>query len=109
MKVRIFNSGKGWYVSASNYKDKEDKAYMNVHFAQSQCPEPSYQDNGRGYSVKDIDVYEGKFTSYKGKIGLTIFHYELLTEAELEDTSKFGGSRDGLGSNIVEPDDLPWY
>lgn len=109
MKVKIFNSGKGWYVSASNYKDKEDKAYMNLHFAQSLCAEPDYQDNGRGFSVQDIDIQEAKFTSYKGKIGLTVFKYELLTNIELEDTSKFGGSRSGLGSNIVEPDDLPWY
>jgi hypothetical protein len=109
MKVKIFNQGKGWYISATNYKDNNDKAYMNVHFAQSHCAEPTYQDNGRGFSVQDIDIIEAKFTSYKNKVGLTIFKYELLTNVDLNDTSNFGGSRSGLGSNVIEPDDLPFY
>ena len=29
MKQRIFNKGKGWYISASNYKDKEDKIVIS--------------------------------------------------------------------------------
>ena len=29
MKVRIFNRGRGWYVSGSNYQDSEDKAFEN--------------------------------------------------------------------------------
>lgn len=114
MKQKIFNQGKGWYISATNYKDREDKAYMNLHFSKNHCFEPEYIDNGRGFSVQDIDIEEAIFTSYKGKIGLTIFKYELLTNISLLNenepyTSNFGGNRDTLGDNIIEPDDLPFY
>lgn len=114
MKVRLFNKGTGWYVSASNYKDKQDKAYMNIHFSQNHCQEPIYEDNGRGFSTQEIDIQEAIFTSYKNKIGLTIFKYDLLTNVSLEEekepySSNFGGNRDTLGDNIVDPDDLPFY
>ncbi len=105
MKIKIFNKGKGWYVSASNYKDSNDKAYMGLFFPYG---EPTYQENEKGYSVIDIDIQEAKFTSYKGKIGLTVFKYELFSNIDLEDNSKFGGSRDGLGDNLFEDDDLPF-
>ena len=65
MKQKIFSKGKGWYISANNYKDKEDKCYINLYFPKG--TEPMYIDNGRGFSVKDIDIQEMKFTSYKGK------------------------------------------
>lgn len=111
MKVKIFNQGKGWYVSCTNYKDANDKAYMNLHFASSKCAKPSYVDNGRGFSVQDIDIQEAKFTSYKGKVGMTIFKYELLTNVDMlkqDDNSMFGGIRDDLGDNIITDDDFPW-
>lgn len=108
MKQKIFNSGKGWYISASNYKDKNDKAYLNIYFPKG--TEPDYVDNGRGFSVQDIDIIEAKFTSYQGKIGLTVFKYELLTNIDLtQDNSMFGGSRSDLADNIINPEDLPWY
>lgn len=104
MKIKMFNQGKGWYISASNYKDRQDKAFMNLHFSANHCQEPTFKDNGRGFSVMDIDVQEATFTSYKGKIGLTIFKYEQLSDIDL-DTSKFGSA---IETNI-SPEDLPFY
>lgn len=103
MKVRVFSKGQGWYVSATNYKDKQDKAYMNLHFSQNHCLEPIYEDNGRGFSVQELDIQEAIFTSYKGKIGMTIFKYEQLTDIDLnketqyQQTSLTGTNRDITG------------
>ena len=80
MKQKIFSKGKGWYISANNYKDKEDKCYINLYFPKG--TEPMYIDNGRGFSVKDIDIQEMKFTSYKGKAGVTIFKYSMIDDTE---------------------------
>lgn len=104
MKQKLFNKGTGWYISANNYKNKQDKAYMNVHFSRNHCVEPTYIDNGRGFSVMDVDIQEAMFTSYKGKVGMTIFKFEQLSDLEF-DSSKFGGS---IETNI-EPEDLPFY
>lgn len=110
MKQRIFNKGKGWYISASNYKDKEDKAYMNVHFAK--CEEPTYQKAGDNeFTFADIDIIEQKYGAYKGKITLTVFKWEYterkdngLTEVE-EQNGKYAESH-----NLdLSPDDLPFY
>lgn len=104
MKIKLFNRGKGWYISATNYQDKEDKAYVNVHFTQ-QCGEPEAQMNDQGYASIDVDVIEAKFESYKKKPKLTVFKYELLTGSDL---SKMGGSRSDSYKNIIQPDDLPF-
>lgn len=115
MKVKIFNSGKGWYISASNYKDRQDKAFMNIHFSTNHCEEIPYIDNGMGYSLKEIDIKEAIFTSYKGKIGLTIFAYDLLennsqTSQNVPNNSNFGGNRADSGKSVnLGPDDLPFY
>ena len=106
MKARIFSKGQGWYISATNYKDQNDKCYINLFFPRN--TEPMYQDNGRGFSSKDIDILEGKFTSYKGKAGLTIFAYnEIETNEEQKEndteSSMFGAK------NTIAPDDLPFY
>ena len=123
MKQRIFNKGKGWYISASNYKNKEDKAYMNVHFAV--CSEPTYRPaGGNPFTFIDIDIEEQKYEAYQGKIGLTIFKYQIIqpTSSELTEivrqdqgfaesiqgtayADKFGGSQDV----DLSPDDLPFY
>lgn len=113
MKTRIFNKGNGWYVSAKNYKDDTDKAYMNIHFTR-ECGEPEVDMNDKGYSVKDINILEGKFNSYKGVIGLTVFNYELLTDIDLEEkqyqTPLNDGQSDMFGrKNIIEENDLPFY
>lgn len=109
MKQRIFSKGKGWYISASNYKDPEDKAYMNLFFPSGS--EPKYFDNGMGFSTKEIDILEQRYTSYKGKIGLTIFKYiELQDKKEQQPLTRednkdmFGGDSHGF-----EQDELPFY
>lgn len=104
MKIKLFNRGKGWYISATNYQDKEDKAYVNVHFTQ-QCGEPEAQMNDHGYASVDIDVIEARFGAYKEKPNLTIFKYELLTG---DDLSKMGGRYSHSADNIIKPDDLPF-
>lgn len=103
MKLRIFNKGKGWYVSAKNYKDDTDKAYMNVYFTRD-CGEPVYIESDKGYSVIDVDVLEATFTSYKQKIGMTVFKYVPLNNIDLEDTSKFEHTYEN-----IKPEDLPFY
>lgn len=126
MRVRLFNRGKGWYISCSNYKDENDKAYLGVYFPQTVI-EPHFNDNGRGYSVKDIDIEEAKFTSYKGKVGLTIFKYLELSDIQLEKTNARdekghyeepkaeqmpleNKGKDMFGAiSPIEPDDLPFY
>lgn len=111
MKQKIFSKGNGWYISATNYKDKEDKCYINLYFPKN--TEPQYVDNGRGFSVKDIDIQEMKFTSYKGKAGATIFKYKEIVEDSnrefiesvqgTEYAKKFGGDVD------IDSDALPFY
>ena len=96
MKQKIFSKGKGWYISANNYKDKEDKCYINLYFPKG--TEPMYIDNGRGFSVKDIDIQEMKFTSYKGKAGVTIFKYSMI-----EDAKEYSPKVE------IEPEELPFY
>lgn len=118
MKQKIFSKGNGWYISCTNYKDEKDKAYLNLFFPQNTTP--FYQDNGRGFSVKDIDIQEAKFTSYKGKIGMTIFKFEELSELPVTEQNMRqeinhqvplnDGSTDMFGgSSFIEPDDLPFY
>lgn len=112
MKQKIFNRGKGWYISATNYKDQNDKAYLNLFFPKN--TEPLYQDNGRGFSVKDIDIDQAKFTSYQGKLGMTIFAYTEISTEEFEPddeatlTIRKQQINDGV-SFTVEPEDLPFY
>jgi len=121
MKQRIFNKGRGWYISASNYKNKEDKAYMNVHFAV--CPEPSYTPAGDNpFVFIDIDIQEQKYEAYQGKINLTIFKYEKiksdsgLTEVEKQNNEYAESiqnteyaNRFGTQNLEIEEEDLPFY
>lgn len=122
MKVRIFNRGRGWYVSGSNYKDTEDKAYMNVGFTRGTEP-PYVPAADNPFIFRDIDIEEAKFNSYQKQIGMFVFKYKLipaegeLTEVERENkefaeaikdtpyAKNFGGSQ-----NVdISPDDLPFY
>lgn len=104
MKIKLFNRGKGWYISCTNRDDKEDKAYINVHFTEG-AGKPEAVLNDKGYAEIDIDPQEAKFTSYKGKPGLCIFKYELLTG---DDLSKMGGRYSHSADNIIKTDDLPF-
>ena len=111
MKITMFNRGKGWYISASNYKDDTDKCYIDVYFPKNTGPE--YEDNGRGFSVKQIKVEEAKFTSYKGKPGLTIFKYSVTEEDQNEEFNRsLDGTKyaDEFDPKVkIEEKELPFY
>lgn len=130
MKIKIFSQGYkmkngkvSWYVSANNMNDKTDRAKMYLYFVDA---EPLFMPNKDGYDMKDIDVIEGKFTSYQNKIGMTIFKYELLSEIEVspknmmndngeryEFTALNDGETDMFGGKIedvpIDTSDLPFY
>lgn len=108
MKQRIFNRGKGWYISASNYKDKKDKAYMTVRFAV--CAEPQYTPtNDSDFTFVDIDILEQKYESFHNKMFLTVFKYELIKPTnEIPEMDKQGKE---YATQQVEIDssELPFY
>ena len=105
MKVKIFSKGNGWYISATNYKDEKDKAYVDLYFptGKDYTGEPEYIENDRGYSALDIDIQEARFTSYHKKVGMTIFKYDLLTDKPMEQSH-----RNGIDIKFEE-DELPFY
>ena len=114
MKTRIFSKGQGWYISATNHKDQNDKCYINLYFPKN--TDPVYQDNGRGFSMKDIDIEDAKFTSYKNKAGLTIFKYTEIKEGPEQNSEAYqiplsNGNSDMFGhtNNLISSDDLPFY
>lgn len=105
MKLRIFNKGNGWYTTATNYKDKEDKAYVNVKFMRDQ--EPYYnQPADSPFVSTDIFIDEGKLDCYKGKVGLFVFRWSYVNEdgkPNEEDTNvKFGDVQ-------IDEKDLPFF
>ena len=88
MKLYI-NKGKyGWYTTAKNRNDKEDKAYVNLFFPKNTSPADG---------TEEIDAIEWRLTCYKGKVGMTIFKYEPCAEGGLEKDVK------------IEPNDLPFF
>jgi hypothetical protein len=48
--------------------------------------------------VKDIDIQEMKFTSYKGKAGVTIFKYSMI-----EDTKEYSPNVE------IDESELPFF
>ena len=97
MKQRIFNRGKGWYIPCSNYKDQNDKAYLNVKFGRDN--EPLYtppQEND--YTFIDIVIDEGRFNSYEKKVS-TLFVYKWHRAEQQQDQRKVE----------LSPEDLPFY
>lgn len=106
MKVRIFNRNKGWYVPCVNWQDKEDKAYMNVHFPHRDEPIPdNVAMENSGYCFTDIDVLEAKFECYKGKISMTVFKYEPILNGEVKmNTNVY---RQDVPTKI-DDEDFPW-
>lgn len=88
MKLYVNKGQYGWYTTAKNRNDKEDKAYVNLFF-------PKNSDPADG--TKEIDAIEWRLTCYKGKVGMTIFKYEPCAEGGLEKDVK------------IEPNDLPFF
>lgn len=109
MRVKIFNRGKGWYISATNYKNPEDKAYMNLFFAK--CDEPMAMPTDKGYSVTDIDILEAKFSAYQGKMGMTIFKYSFVENnvPQAQKTAQNSFYNSPKQDVNVKPDDLPFF
>ena len=88
MKLYINKGQYGWYTTAKNRNDKEDKAYVNLFFPKNSDP---------AVGTKEIDAIEWRLTCYKGKVGMTIFKYEPCAEGGLEKDVK------------IEPNDLPFF
>lgn len=99
MKVKIFNRGKGWYISAKNYKDENDRAYMSVRFVN--CPEIVPHNNEQGYASADIKIEEASFGAYQGKMNMTVFKY---TEVEAKPKNDFRPS----DVKTFGDEDFPW-
>lgn len=90
----------GWYTTAKNYKDDNDKVYVNVRFVN--CAEPSF--SATGVRIKPDDF---KLECYKGKVSMTIFAYQ---EVKKDESGKFGGEKSQSSQSInIEPADLPFY
>ena len=108
MKVRIFSKGKGWYISATNYKNREDKAYMSVRFPMKD--EPIYKTQERGFDFTDIDVIEAKFEAKEGKMVMSVFKYMPVYTQPVQQTLT-GDGRDVTGHTDVNisPEELPFY
>lgn len=105
MKLRLFNKGRGWYISASNYKDHSDKAYMNLYFPNS--TEPTYHQTEQGYDIADINILEAKFNAYQGKIGMTVFKYEFIDNLPRSEGQNLKPSN---SPNVeLSSDDYPFY
>lgn len=88
MKLYINKGQYGWYTTAKNRNDKEDKAYVNLFFPKNTSPADG---------TEEIDAIEWRLTCYKGKVGMTIFKYEPCAEGGLEKDVK------------IEPNDLPFF
>lgn len=89
MKLYINKGQYGWYTTAKNRNDKEDKAYVNLFF-------PKNSDPADG--TKEIDAIEWRLTCYKGKVGMTIFKYSMI-----DDTEEYSPKVE------IEPEELPFY
>lgn len=88
MKLYINKGQYGWYTTAKNRNDKEDKAYVNLFFPKN---------TGPADGTEEIDAIEWRLTCYKGKVGMTIFKYEPCAEGGLEKDVK------------IEPNGLPFF
>ena len=121
MKQRMFNRGKGWYTTATNYQDENDKTYVNFKFAKGN--EPQAVIGAQGYAVLDLDILEQKYICKEGKVGVFIFKYTVVepNQKVTVQTTLSSDGRDVMGHidtqahKISEPDitidddELPFY
>jgi hypothetical protein len=92
----FINKGKyGWYTTATNYKDKEDKTFVSLYFPKDTEPKDG---------TEQINPVEWKLTSYKGKVGITVFKYEVVKNANMG-----GDKADSYKSADIKPEELPFY
>lgn len=111
MKARIFNRGKGWYITAVNYKDKDDKKYISLYFPNgTEQPDADLKD---GWCSRDIDILEARHNCYKGEVGMTIFKWRYADE--LDENKTFVDSIQGtkyaekFGDVKIDTNELPFY
>ena len=121
MKQRIFNKGRGWYISCTNKNNQDDKCYINVYFKDGDEP---YADlNDKDFVFIDIDIKESRFYSSNKKPYLKVFVYDkIVYEGVLDEVAeengqfaesvigteyerKFGGSQ----APVIDEKDLPFY
>lgn len=96
MKLYIKKGQYGWFTTATNYKDKEDKQFVSLYFPKDTEPTEN---------VECIEPLEWKLTSYKGKVGMTMFKYQPLDEK-----NDMGGDRAAIGKDVgIAPSELPFY
>lgn len=96
MKLYISKGKYGWYTTAKNYKDKDDKQYVNLYFPKNSDP---------AENVECINPIEWGLSCYKGKVGITIFKYQAIDE-----NNDMGGDRAAIGKDVgIEPSDLPFF
>lgn len=107
MKQRIINKGKGWYIIGSNYKDSKDMAFLDLFFPKNS--EPIAIPNDKGYASLLIDIEEAKFTSYKGKIGMTIFKYSMTDYADDGFQQTLTDDGRSVTGHIEDINNLPFY
>lgn len=107
MKQRIINKGRGWYIIANNYKDNRDVAYLDLFFPKMSEPQPIA--NEKGYATLLIDIEEAKFTSYKGKVGMTIFKYSIPDVADEGYQQTLTNDGRSVTGHIEDIDNLPFY
>ena len=98
MKLYINKGQYGWYTTAKNRNDKEDKKYVGLFFPKNTEPQEG---------TECINPIEWALSCYKGNVGMTIFKYEI--ENNVQDSSKMGGSRSDSYSGVIEPSELPFY
>ena len=112
MKQRIYKSEKNhdkWYAVAKNHKDEND--FKLVYFFFPKNSEPEYIPDDKGKCMQEIDIMEMSFNCYKGEVGVTVWAYELLTNAEVKavDGYRIEDVPTDLEMNKIEEDDLPFY
>lgn len=109
MKQLIFKGQYGWYIIADNYKDKTDVSFINLYFPRGSEP------LGQEKEKKWIDIQNMSFTSYKGKVGATIFAYTETCSPKESADNKAKVEQFIEDNNIgdvkvdISSDNLPFY
>lgn len=95
----------GWYTTARNRNDKDDKQYVNLFFPKHTEPQDG---------TEQINPIEWTLTCFKGKVGMTIFKYQVGAYAsEIEGVPKKDvkdeNGKFGNPNVTIESSELPFY
>lgn len=112
MKQIIFKGKYGWYIPATNYKDKTDTAYINLFFAKCDTPVADKR-NTNGTEFTWVELKNYTYSCYKGKIGITVFDYEqTCSPKESADTKtlvKEFAQDNKIELDNIDQEALPFY